>query len=467
MEKLKKNILRVVFICKKKLIQWIEKIPTGEKRSIYEDQNIPFSALLKISGHLLRNLHINEKSFRATIGCRCKDPKAYYLYGVVSEVISSCMSCMRVASWIDESEEEFVFGYPKRDEGDDTISGNRIGHLMHESIVDEFNVRFRKLQEHFFNLICFSETNDQKYFQLFFIAQELSDVNYTNKDIEVFFGRPVENFKHESKELLDQCKKLIRDLEKEKCWFLDQRLNFDSKTQGKIMSSYSHRYKKALQIASEGEKILLGPTYKTSYGRSSESAHSTIKEWDEDYTFNDARFMINKTFMICFNILSRISELTGSSLPQKFKDLLKHVRSAGDTENELKSVTRRNLENGDLVTTDGLDVAEILNMEQSSYGYEDYHVRYLINPKIKEITDEWIPAPHIGPLLFRKSKAREFYKKNVAPLLGDKSIDWIDQQTNEALYDRGKAAILQLAKSGYLKRIFEISKVKNKENNKV
>ncbi len=94
----------------------------------------------------------------------------------------------------------------------------------------------------------------------------MSDIKYANQDIAEFFGNPIENFNHQFKELLTRCKKLINDLDKGKCWFLNPKVNFNSKAQQSVMSSYRQRYMKAVQITSNGEKVVLGPTYKVGYG---------------------------------------------------------------------------------------------------------------------------------------------------------------------------------------------------------
>ena len=155
------RIDRIIFICKKKLIRLMERIPTRPKGQSEEEKNAPFSMILQISGHLLRNLPVKDESVRFIASYAYADAKSYYLYAVVSEVLSSCMSCMRVASWVEDSEEEIMFGYPKMNAGNETISGDRISHLLHESVIDEFEVRFRKLQEFLCNLVCFSETNER------------------------------------------------------------------------------------------------------------------------------------------------------------------------------------------------------------------------------------------------------------------------------------------------------------------
>ncbi len=456
------NINKLIFICKKKLIQWIEKIPVQRNTQTDEEKNLPFSIPLQISGHLLRTLPIKKDSFRFIASYSHADARSYYLYAVVSEVLSSCMSCMRVAGWIEDSEEEIIFGYPKMNAGNETISGSRVSHLLHESVIDEFEVRFRKLQEYLCNLICFSEANDQKYFQLFFATEALSDIKYANQDIAEFFGNPIENFNFQFTELLDRCKALIKDLDRNKCWFLNPSINFDSKLEQNIMSSFRQRYKKAISIATSGEKVVLGPTYKVGYGGSSKSAHALVEEHFRDYTFDDVKHAINKVPVIGLNILSRAFEIANIECPQNFKEILDCANSGEGATKSIESVTRRSLDIGDLVTTDLSDVAEILKVHTSSYGYKSYYVRYLINPGIKEISEEWLPPRYIGPCLFRKQGARDLFTQNVAPLLGDKSIDWVSKQTDEVLYGHAKTTILNMARDGHLKMFFETKpKTKN------
>lgn len=448
------KIGRMVFICKKKMLRWIEKIPTRKKLQTDEEKNLPFSIPLQISGYLLRNLPVKEESVRFIASYAYADAKSYYLYAVVSEVLSSCMSCMRVASWVDDSEEEIMFGYPSMNAGNETISGNRVSHLIHESVIDEFEVRFRKLQEFLCNLACFSETNEQEYYQLFFAVEGLSDIKYANQDIAEFFGNPIENFTNQSKDLLNKCNALIKKLDKNKCWFLKSGATFDLKDQP-IISSYRQRYKKALSIATDGEKIVLGPTYKVGYGGSSKSAHALIDEHFRDYSFEDVKHAIHKIPVICLNILQRAFQLANIECPKNFKKILECAASGEGATEGIENVTRRNLDIGDLVTTDLSDVAEILKMHTSSYGYKSYYVRYLINPKIKEISEEWLPPRYIGPCLFKKQKVRELFVQRVAPLIGDKSIEWVNKQTDEALYNHAKTALLSMARDGHLRVFFE------------
>jgi len=456
------GIARIIFICKKKLIRLIEKVPTQKKSQSDEEKNIPFSIPLQISGHLLRNLPIKEESLRFIASYSHADAKSYYLYAVVSEVLSSCMSCMRVAGWVEGSEEEIVFGYPKMHGGNEAISGNRVSNLLHESVIDEFEVRFRKLQEFLCNLICFSDTNDQGYYQLFFATEALSDIKYANQDIAEFFGNPIENFNSQSSDLLDRCKGLVKRLNKDKCWFLKQGINFDSKLDLNTMSSYRQRYKKALSIATDGEKIVLGPTYKVGYGGSSKSAHALVEEHFKDYSFDDVKHAINKVPVICLNILSRVFQLADIECPKNFKEILECASSGEGATEGIKNVTRRNLDVGDLVTTDLSDVAEILKIHASSYGYKSYYVRYLINPKIKEISEEWLPPRYIGPCLLKKKNVRELFIQKVAPLIGDKSIELVSTQSDEVLYGHAKTTILNMARDGHLKIFFKAKpRVKN------
>ncbi|MDD4981554.1 MAG: DUF5677 domain-containing protein [Candidatus Omnitrophica bacterium] len=448
------NISKIIFICKKQLIKLIERIPVQRNTQTDDERNLPFLIPLEIGGHLLRNLSVTEDSFRSIAGYSQRDAKSYYLYLIVSEVVSSCMSCIRVAGWIAESEEETKFGYPKANPGNETISGRRVHHLFHRSIVDEFEIRFRKLQEYLCNLICFSEAADQKYFKLFLTAEALSDIRYANQDITEFFGKSMGNFNFQSKELLTRCKALADDLDRDKCWFLNSSITFDSNLGLNIMSSIKQRYKKALSIATSGEKIVLGPTYKVGYGGSSKSAHALAEEHFKDFTVEDVKHAINKIPVICINVLSRAFEIADIEYPQKFKQILDSARSGGSATKELKDMTQRDLEIGDLATTDGSDVAEILEVYISSYGYTSYRVRYLINPKIEEIIEEWLPPRYIGACLLRSQGVRDFFIQNVIPLLKIKGTDWIEKQTDEALYNYAKDTILRMAQEGHLKLFF-------------
>jgi len=448
------RIARIIFICKKKLIRLIERIPTRPKEQSEEEKNAPFSMILQISGHLLRNLPIKDDSVRFIASYAYKDAKSYYLYAVVSEVLSSCMSCMRVAGWVEDSEEEMLFGYPKMNPGNETISGSRISHLLHESVIDEFEVRFRKLQEFLCNLVCFSETNEQEYYQLFFAAEGLSDIKYANQDIAEFFGNPIENFTSQSKDLLNRCNALSKKLEKNRCWFLKSGATFDLKGQP-IMSSYRERYKKALSIATDGEKIVLGPTYKVGYGGASKFAHALIDEHFRDYSFEDVKHAIHKIPVICLNILQRAFQLANIECPKNFKGILECAASGEGATIGIENVTRRKLDVGDLVTTDLSDVAEVLKAHVSPYGYKSYYVRYLINPKIKEISEEWLPPRYIGPCLLKKNDIRTLFVQKVSPIIGDKSIDWIQKQSDDTLYAHAKTVVINMAKEGHLKLFFK------------
>ncbi len=454
------KIDRIIFICKKKLIRLIERIPTQLKDQSEEEKNAPFSTILQISGHLLRNLPIKDDSVRFIASYAYADAKSYYLYAVVSEVLSSCMSCMRVASWVEDSEEEILFGYPKMNPGNETISGGRISHLLHESIIDEFEVRFRKLQEFLCNLVCFSETNEQEYYQLFFAAEGLTDIKYANQDITEFFGNPIENFTNQSKDLLSKCNALVNKLDKNKCWFLRPGATFDLKDQS-IISSYRQRYKKALSIATDGEKIVLGPTYKVGYGGSSKSAHALIDEHFKDYSFEDVKHVIHKIPVICLNILQRAFQLANIECPKNFKGILECAASGEGATIGIENVTRRKLDVGDLVTTDLSDVAEILEVNISKYGYKSYRVRYLINPKIKEISEEWLPPRYIGPCLLKKKGIRNLFVQKVSPIIGDKTIDWIQKQSEDALYTHAKTVVIKMAKEGHLKLVFKAKSKKS------
>jgi hypothetical protein len=82
-------------------------------------------------------------------------------------------------------------------------------------------------------------------------------------------------------------------------------------------------------------------------------------------------------------------------------------------------------------------------------------VRYLINPKIKEISEEWLPPRYIGPCLLKKQDIRNLFVQKVSPIIGDKSIDWIQKQSDDTLYEHAKTVVINMAKEGHLKLFFQ------------
>ncbi len=181
---------RLLFILREKLVKWLKKFPKRLNLE-FKEQNEYFSNTnLEVSGHLFRQIPMDEKTFRYIESFAQSDAKAYFLYAVLSEVVSSCLACMRIASQFEEDEDADFFGYPKRSPGNETMSADRMHHLFKDSIISEFEVRFRKLQEYLCYLICFSKTNEEKYFQLFLASRALEDIKFANDDIKEFLGNP-------------------------------------------------------------------------------------------------------------------------------------------------------------------------------------------------------------------------------------------------------------------------------------
>lgn len=450
------SLSRFIFVCRKKLTQWLETFPATRNTKFKTETDLILSYNLQISGHCLRNIPITENSFRFHASFSHPDPKSYYLYAVINEVMSSCMSCMRILEWVEESEEERHFGYPKMEPGNETISGDRVIHLIEEGVIDELEVRFRKLQEYLCYLICFSETNTDKYFHLFLASEALADIEFANRDIKEFFGKPIENFSHQSKDLLAICKSLINEVQKNKCWFLQNSANFKSdQNPNKILTSYRHRYKKAIKISNDDEKVALGPTYKVGYGGSSKSAHALIKEDSRHFNIKDVKARITKIPFICLHILSRVVEIANIECLPDHQAILDNTKKADEAESGIFRVTKGGFEVGDLVTNDGSTVAEILELHQSSYGYFTYKVRYLINPNLEEIIEEWLPPRYVGVCLVKRRNIKNFYIETAASLIGEGDLKNIENANDETLYNYAKDIVLNLAKEGHLRKLFQ------------
>ncbi len=68
----------------------------------------------------------------------------------------------------------------------------------------------------------------------------------------------------------------------------------------------------------------------------------------------------------------------------------------------VKKVTVREMEIGNIVLAYG-NLAEVIDIRISSYGYRSYHVRYLAEKPMPHISEDWFPA-YLVQLLYTKTQ---------------------------------------------------------------
>jgi hypothetical protein len=384
--------------------------------------------------------------FSRVSGPAHSDCRAYYLYGVCDETIQAAASSLRWRELIDGSPLTFA-----------TTSEERaVNRAVLDSVVDEQNLWKRKLTEHLVNAICFSQYNTQPYYRAFLAAEELDYYLGIKRDFSDFFKCDNRNTYHSIKRNIE----IISDIQKSeghsKLPFLSQKLNPKSLPQaGSVFTTLRQRFKKAITLATDDEKIVLGFSYGQGFSYYSKSMHALASAQPQELDNQAIESGLAQVALIATNLLLRAHNLVNLS-PIGSAAQVERVMKQGSIAPQIVDSMAVKLNAGDIVFAHG-DLAEIIGKSTSSYGYTSFKVRYLVKPPLPSIPeDEW-PAHYIS-LLIAKENIREFIRKSLSKIPeGKRAWDDMKNLKNNELHKALKEFFGDLEKRGLLHMILRHS----------
>ena len=226
-------------------------------------------------------------------------------------------------------------------------------------------------------------------------------------------------------------------------------------TKGNFLSTKRSIFIKAILLANKGEKNSLGFTYKVGFGSLSQSMHLETRRSLHGNDFNFLRKGIIHIGILGAHVLSRAYSIANIKPSRIGANVFKTIEKGEGAMRAHFMSTVRDYEIGDLVST-GTDLAEIIGIKESKYGYRCYRVRYLANPAIISIEEEWLPARYIYKRIFKKSQVRSFYE-NILKRYPDKKeeLKVISEMPDEKLFKIMKDFFIDLSKQGILKEIIK------------
>src|SRR5687767_9351554 len=107
---------------------------------------------------LQKRLAVDETGYLRVVGHAHADARAYYLYGVLDEVMKTSVAGIRWQEFIDEPAD---VSEKKKGESADAA---HVGRLVEESVVDEQEMWVRKLTELLVDVVLFGTTNEQEFY---------------------------------------------------------------------------------------------------------------------------------------------------------------------------------------------------------------------------------------------------------------------------------------------------------------
>jgi hypothetical protein len=361
--------------------------------------DIPISIGLKAASALRDCLGIDEQSYLHVAGQAWHDARAYILYTALDEVKNTSMYLMRLRE---------VLEGPAVSPHTDRLSRLVITHL-----IEEEDARVRRLLEVLVALILFESTNEQPYYRYLLLLEELEDILAANMDLQEFYGARSANIDDSIDRQVQWIRKHESEIDLTRCWYLHSKrplADRDNLRPGAIMSNVRTRVKLAMPIMAESEKVIFGFSY-AGYGNTSESIHYSVNRQDFRLQAGQELRGVHGLGLLILSILDRCHKLLGRpdiAVANRVASLLDRSQPTA----LVRSIVVRDIQVGDFVLAYG-DLAEIVDVRESPYGYRSYRVRYLAEKPKPNIQEDWFPARYVQRF-YTRTKFMENLQRMVA-----------------------------------------------------
>jgi len=330
-------------------------------------------------------LSIDEAKYLLFAGQALDDCRSYVLYIALDEVKKTSIHLMRLRDLLDEKDTTRQFG-----------KTDRIDRLLTTSVLEEQQMRVRRLLELLVTLILFSTTNEQSYYRHLLLLEDLEQSLSENNDLQEFWGQKSANINDHIMSQIQWIRQIESEINLNLCWYLLNRSPIQASNKlrpGYIMSNFRSRLREALPLMTDPERISAGYTYNWVYGSSSEAIHYRSNRSDYRIRPNELMFNVKRLGFLINLILDRCYHLLDKPDAPRFRRISESLERS-DSSAIIHAATVGTEEVGDFVLVHG-DIAEIMEIKESQYGYRTYRVHYLAEKPKQNIPDDWIPAPYI------------------------------------------------------------------------
>ena len=354
--------------------------------------DIPIGEGLRCAAELRNYLSVDEPKYLLFAGQALDDCRGYVLYIALDEVKKASIHLMRLRELLDEKEEA----------AQQSADDSRLFRLVNTSLLEEQQMRVRRLLEALVTLVLFSSTDEQPYYRHLLLLEDLEQSLSENNDLEIFWGQRSTNVDDHIRRQVQWIRQVEADVDLSSCWYLrgPKPIKEPEKLEpGRILSSFRSRLKDALPLMTDTERIIAGYTYDWVYGSSSEAIHYRSNRRDcrppEDPMLN-----VRRLGMLINLILDRCYHILGKPDAPRFKRISESLERSNSSA-ILQAATVGTGEVGDYVLVHG-DIAQIMETKDSDYGYRIYRVHYVARRPKQNIPDDWFPAPYIQVFYAKK-----------------------------------------------------------------
>ncbi|HSX07526.1 MAG TPA: hypothetical protein VLG11_01400 [Candidatus Saccharimonadales bacterium] len=367
----------------------VEKPKTDEKKRHESFIDIP----IKGAGQLRKRLKWSYSAYHMMYAPSAADPKGYYLFGVLNEVEKTGMSLMHASEFIVDSRPTDTAVDPKDDEG------QRIADNILQAKIDELVLWQRKMTEIMIDLVGFNAANNEDYYRHYLVLQDLAALRRTQADIKEFYGAVNENYAHQEKRLVEQAEELAKKLKPEKCWYAKVKNGQIKNT----LRSFEDKFKAVFPSMKVEDRAVLR-THQVSFGSQSSSLHPGSAAGKRNLKLDDIDSQLTMAAILALHVVVRVKDL------MRIHNIKGVLKACADLvkKNDYPAQMHRKATNPDIEVDDfvvvGGDLAQVIKVIKSKYGYKSFRVRYLDKPPLPTTPEDEFIGELVG-LHYKNKKA--------------------------------------------------------------
>ena len=379
-------------------IEDTQKIEDDKRHQLFT--TIPLRLIAEIRKHFDSFSIVDNNIFPPNVR-RARD---YLLSGMINEVEKAMISCLHTSDFILDSKKTLL----TQEQIDMRNEIPWLESSIFQSRIDEMVLWERKLTEQLVDIVGLKHVNDDNYSRHYIILREIERLKNIKDDFKEYFNADNKNIQDQIDDLKERVKTLIPLLDTSKCWYVDS-INSRGEGQYKI-ATYKKRLNKALLWMSPNQRLLVGISY-GGYNEQSSSMHPNllnIQYRKPTMDTLDDHFMrvaiLSQEVVFCVKDSMKLNSGKGW-----FNDIAKKYKLNDYPKEIIKDFSKPGINKGDFVIAVG-DLAEVIKINKSMFGYRSFRIKYLVTPPIPSIPVDEIPANYVHLYYKRKPMSEKIIK---------------------------------------------------------
>jgi hypothetical protein len=374
----------------------------GASERSREEHDVARTSLRKLfraAADLKDDLSISEEMFLGLAPEAQPDQRDLVVFEALDEIQKMCTALLPLTET-----------YSSADEAED-VPGDATTRIIKEALEDQSALWQRKLAELLAELIAFRTTNEPDYYRDYVLLARLDQVLGAQADQSSFWGSESSNFAAQIADLRKRVADIEPKLDLQRAWYRARpRPLGDSASPGQLFASFRRRLRVALEEGEDAEKVALGLTYDSVFGRTSANIHGRpgrMEAPQRGSKMGDLQIPI----LIGINVLIGAQRLVDKVPGEHNKFFRRAIERNAMAAQVIGRVTDQRAEVGDVVFVHG-ELGEVLDVTSGPFGYKSYRVRYLTRRLLPDVEEDNVVSPQVA-LVLNVDQARSMLREQV------------------------------------------------------